>query len=119
VKGFRELNVWRKAHLLTLEIYRVTAGFPRDERFGLTGQLRRSCSSIPANLAEGSGRIGSAEFARFCSIAMGSASELEYHLLLARDLGLITEAIHHDLAQRAIEVKRMLTSLRQKLTTDD
>jgi four helix bundle protein len=117
VQGFRELNVWRKAHLLTLEIYRVTAGFPREERFGLTGQLRRSCSSIPANLAEGSGRIGSAELARFCSIAMGSASELEYHLLLAKDLKLMTETAYEELLQQTIEVKRMLTSLRQKLTT--
>jgi four helix bundle protein len=94
VQDFHELKVWRKAHLLTLEIYRITAGFPREERFGLTGQLRRSCSSIPSNLAEGCGRNGSAEFARFCSIAMGSASELEYHLLLAKDLKLITETAY-------------------------
>jgi four helix bundle protein len=119
VQDFHELKVWRKAHLLTVEIYRMTAAFPREERFGLTGQLRRSCSSIPANLAEGCGRNGSAEFARFCSIAMGSASELEYHLLLAKDLQLITETAYQELVHRTVEIKRMLTSLRQKLTTEN
>jgi four helix bundle protein len=119
VQDFHELKVWRKAHLLTVEIYRLTAGFPREERFGLTGQLRRSCSSVPANLAEGCGRNGSAEFARFCSIAMGSASELEYHLLLAKDLKLITETAYQELVHRTVEIKRMLTSLRQKLTTEN
>jgi len=71
MKGFRELEVWKKAHKLTLEAYRVTAGFPKEERFGLTGQLRRSSASIPANLAEGRGRTGRSELARFCAIAMG------------------------------------------------
>ena len=89
MKDFHELKVWQKAHQLTLAVYRMTATFPREELYGLTTQLRRSCSSIPANLAEGCGRNGDAEFARFCCIAMGSASELEYHLLLARDLNLI------------------------------
>jgi four helix bundle protein len=89
MQDFRELQVWRKAHRLTLAVYRATAGFPREELYGLTGQIRRSCSSIPANLAEGCGRSGDSDFARFCSIAIGSASELEYHLLLAKDLHLI------------------------------
>ena len=83
VKDFHELKVWQKAHQLTLAVYRITAAFPREERYGLTSQLRRACSSIAANLAEGCGRNGDAEFARFCSMAMGSASETEYHLLLA------------------------------------
>jgi four helix bundle protein len=82
VKDFHELKVWLKAHELTLAVYRVTAAFPREEGNGLISQLRRACSSVAANLAEGCGRNGDAEFARFCSIAMGSASELEYHLLL-------------------------------------
>ena len=88
MKDFRELQVWRKAHELTLAVYQITASFPREELYGLTAQLRRAGSSIAANLAEGCGRNGDAELARFCSIAMGSASELEYHLLLARDLKL-------------------------------
>ncbi|MCC7154522.1 MAG: four helix bundle protein [Bryobacterales bacterium] len=116
MKDFRELQVWQKAHQLTLAVYQVTAGFPREERYGLTSQIRRSCSSIPANVAEGCGRRGDAEFARFCSIAMGSASELEYHLLLSRDLKLIKPADHVELAQRTIEVKRMLSVLMQKLS---
>src|ERR1017187_11021165 len=89
-----QLKVWQKAHQLTLAVYQITAPFPRSELYGLTSQLRRSCASIPANLAEGCGRNGDAELARFCSIAMGSASELEYHLLLARDLKLIEAADH-------------------------
>jgi four helix bundle protein len=89
VKDFRELKVWQKAHQLTLAIYKVSAPFPHEELFGLSSQLRRSCASIAANLAEGCGRKGDAELARFCSIAMGSASELQYHLLLGKDLGLI------------------------------
>ena len=89
MKDFRQLKVWEKAHHLTLEIYRATASFPRAETYGLTSQIRRASSSICANLAEGCGRGGDAELARFCGIARGSASELEYHLLLARDLHLL------------------------------
>ena len=118
MKDFHELKVWQKSHRLTLEVYRITATFPRSELYGLTSQLRRSCASIPANLAEGCGRNGDAEFARFCSIAMGSASELEYHLLLARDLKLIPPKDHDELAQRAVELKRMLAGLLQKLKAD-
>jgi four helix bundle protein len=112
-KDFRELKVWQKAHLLTLAVYRLTAGFPRDEVYGLTAQLRRSSASISANLAEGCGRSGDAELAHFCSIAMGSASELDYHLLLARDLKLLEARDYTDLAERTSEVKRMLTGLRK------
>jgi four helix bundle protein len=118
VRDFRELKVWQKAHQLTLAIYRLTGSFPREELYGLTTQLRRSSSSVPANLAEGCGRHGDAEFARFCSIAAGSASELEYHLLLAKDLGLIQPGAHEELAERTTEVKRMLTALVQKLNAD-
>ena len=118
MKDFRQLQVWQKAHELTLAVYRLTATFPRHELYGLTTQLRRSASSIPANLAEGCGRTGDAELARFCSIAMGSASELDYHLLLARDLKLINVTNYAQLAQQTTEVKRMLTGLIQKLTAD-
>lgn len=97
MKDFHELKVWQKAHQLTLAVYQVTAAFPREELYGLTSQLRRCSSSTPANLAEGCGRDGDAEFARFCSIAMGSASELEYHLLLAKDRKLIQPHEHTEL----------------------
>lgn len=115
MKDFRDLRVWQRAHALTLSVYRVTATFPRDERFGLTSQLRRAASSVAANIAEGCGRIGDAEFARYCSIAMGSASEVDYHLLLAKDLELIHSNDYDEMAKRAAELKRMLNVLLQKL----
>jgi len=118
VKDFRELKVWQKAHEVTLLVYRATAAFPREELYGLTSQLRRASASIAANLAEGCGRSGDAEFARFCSMAMGSASELECHLLLAKDLKLIKPVDYEELAPRATELKRMLTALIQKLNAD-
>ncbi len=118
VKDFRDLQVWQKAHQLTLSVYRLTASFPRDEQYGLTTQLRRASSSIAANLAEGCGRNGDAELARFCSIAMGSASELEYHVLLAGDLKLLNATDYATLARDTSEVKRMLAGLIQKLTAD-
>jgi four helix bundle protein len=111
VKDFRELNVWQKAHELALVVYQVTASFPREELYGLTTQMRRAGTSIAANLAEGCGRTGDAELSRFCSIALGSASELQYFLLLARDLQLLQAGDHDRLA----EVKRMLTGFLQKL----
>ena len=118
MKDFRQLKVWEKAHLLTLEIYRLSASFPRPETYGLTSQVRRASSSICANLAEGCGRDGDAELARFCSIARGSASELEYHLLLARDLNLLPDSDYNRLAKETTEIKRMLTGLMQKLTAE-
>src|SRR5580658_8955046 len=99
MKDFRELRVWQRAHTLTLSVYRLTTGFPTEERYGLSSQMRRASSSIAANLAEGCGRTGDAEFARYCSIAMGSASELDYHLLLAKDLGLIPSGDYSELAK--------------------
>jgi len=118
VKDFHELKVWQKAHELTLSVYRVTKDFPREELYGLTSQIRRASASIAANLAEGCGRNGDAEFARYCSIAMGSASDVEYHLLLARDLKLLKPGEYEELAPRATELKRMLTALLQKLNAD-
>jgi len=91
VKDFRKQKVWQKAHDLALEVYRVTEAFPKREVFGLTSQIRRAGVSIPANIAEGCGQDTDADFARFLQIAMGSASELEYHLLLAHDLGFVSD----------------------------
>jgi len=115
MQDFRNLEVAQIAHALTLAVYRETARFPDEERFGLTSQLRRSSSSIGANLAEGCGRGTDADFARFVQIAMGSASEVEYHLMLSRDLNFMDEPIHDELAEEAQRVKRMLTSLLKKL----
>jgi four helix bundle protein len=115
VKDFKDLRVWTKAHSLTLGIYKATRGFPREELFGLTSQMRRSASSIGANIAEGSGRRSDGELTRFLHIARGSAAELEYHLLLARDLELLSDITHSLLVKQTDEVQRMLTSLIQQV----
>lgn len=116
MKNFRELKVWEKSHQLTLDVYRVTRRFPKEELYGLTSQLRRAVASIAANIAEGCGRGGEAEFARFLQIAAGSASEVEYHLLLATDLELIPRTEYEKLNSQIVEVKRMLASLIQKVS---
>lgn len=110
--------VWQKAHALTLEVYRATRQFPADELYGLTSQLRRSCASIGANIAEGCGRSGDAELARFLQIAMGSASEVEHHLLLAHDLSFLPQETYSQLDGKICEIKRMLTAFIQKLRKD-
>ena len=111
MQDFRNLVVWQKAHAFTLNVYRWTKFFPDDERFGLISQLRRSAASIPANLAEACGRGGGRDFGRFVQIALGSAAEAEYHVLLSQDLGYLAKS-DSDVALDAIqEVKRMLTSL--------
>jgi four helix bundle protein len=116
MRDFRQLKVWKKAHDLTPAVYKATRDYPKEEIFGLTSQIRRSCESIPANIAEGCGRSGSAELARFLNIALGSTSELEYHLLLSRDLNLLDATTYEPLAAGTVELKRMLTSLVQKLS---
>ena len=115
MQDFRDLKVWQKAHQLTLATYRATARFPADELYGMTSQMRRAAASIPANIAEGCCRSGDVEFARFLQIAMGSASELDYHCLLARDLELSGSETCNQLAGNVGEVKRMLASLIRKL----
>jgi four helix bundle protein len=111
MQDFRSLQVWGKGHQLTLAVYQATAAFPKEELYGLTSQIRRACASIPANIAEGCGRSGKAELGRFLQVSMGSASELEYHLLLAHDLGFLGETKYQGLHAQAVELKRMLSSL--------
>jgi four helix bundle protein len=118
MRDFRSLKVWRKGHELTLAVYKATRGFPKEETFGLTSQIRRSSESIPANIAEGCGRNGGADFNRFLLIAMGSASELEYHLLLSHDLQLLNDAQYAQLSTEVTEVKRMLTAFIRKLKAE-
>ena len=118
MKDFRKLLAWDKAHQLTLAIYHVTATLPREETYGLVSQMRRAASSIPSNIAEGCGRDGDAELSRFCVMARGSASELEYQLLLSRDLKLIQSQEYEQLTQQTVEIKRMLTVLVQKLNAE-
>ena len=114
MQDFRQLKVWQKAHELTMAVYRATARFPREELFGLTSQIRRSSVSIPANIAEGCGRVTHNDFSRFLTIAMGSASELEYHLLLSNDLRHLDKSKFEELVARTTEVKRMLAGLIKK-----
>ena len=118
MKSFRDLMVWEKAHALTLASYRCTAEFPKQEIYGLVSQIRRCSASITANIAEGCGKRGNAEFQRFLHIATGSASELEYHFLLAKDLGFLSRRIHRSSIRSTVEVKRMLAGLIKKVEAD-
>ena len=115
MQDFKKLNVWEKAHQLTVEVYQATAAFPKDEQFGLTSQIRRASSSIPANIAEGCGREGSVEFGRFLQIAMGSAYELEYHVLLAHELNYLNDANYEEINSQISEVRKMLKAFKDKL----
>ena len=110
MQDFRNLKVWQRAHALTLSVYEATGAFPKEEVYGLTSQIRRAASSIPANIAEGCGRDGDAEFKRFLQIAMGSATELDYHLVLAHDLNFLDAATYRELAAGVTDVKRMLAA---------
>jgi four helix bundle protein len=119
VGDYRKLLVWERSHRLTLEVYGATSRFPKDELFGLTSQVLRSAASIPANIAEGCGRNGDVELARYITIAMGSANELDYHLLLARDLGYLSPPHYDQLSLETQGIAKMLagfiTRLREPL----
>ena len=115
MRDFRELEVWRKSHRLTLEVYRASAEFPKTEIYGLTSQMRRAAASIGANIAEGAGKYSSAELMRFLQIASGSASELENHLILARDLGFLESGKQRGLERDVQDVKMMITRFVQHL----
>ena len=112
---FRNLRVWQRAHQLTLEVYGETRAFPKEERYRLTNQLRRAAASVPANIAEGCGRNGNAELARFLTIAKGSASELDYLLLLAHDLGYLKPPRYEQLAADVHGISRMLANFVDRL----
>jgi four helix bundle protein len=118
MRNFRNLKIWEKSHNLTLTIYKFTSSFPKEELYGLTSQMRRSSSSIPSNIAEGCGRNSQPQFARFLNIAFGSASELEYQLILSKDLGFIDEEAFDSLLDKVTEIKRMLTSLLKQVQSD-
>ena len=106
MKDFRDLKVWEKAHELALDCYSKTATFPKHEIFGIVSQIRRAGSSIRANIAEGCGRGGNGEFQRFLQMAMGSASELENHLLLARDLLFLSHENHGQIEVKVSKPRR-------------
>jgi len=115
MRDFRQLRVWEASHRLALEIYLLTKDFPKEELFSLTNQIRRSAYSIPSNIAEGCGRNGNKEYARFLQISMGSAYELDYQLLLSRDLGYINPSIYTGVNDKIISVKQQLAVLLRKV----
>lgn len=115
MKDFKTLKVWEKAHALTLAIYKATAGFPKQEMYGLTSQIQGAAVSIPANIAEGCGKDSDAELKRYFLISMGSASELEYLLILAHDLGYLPENAFQSMTTDLVEIRKMLNAFIQKL----
>lgn len=119
MKNYRSLHVWQFSHGIALEVYRATKSFPKDELFGLTGQMRRAAVSIPANLAEGCGRDGDAELKRFVTIALGSACELDYHVLLATDLGYLTPANAYSLGRDIHRLRAQLGAPSLSGSNDD
>ncbi len=111
MRNYRDLEVWKISHKLTLVLYEASRKFPKEEMFGLTSQLRRAAISIGANLAEGCGRRTTPEFARFLRIAMGSASELDYHLLLCRDFDFVSREFYERSSRELVRVRKMLFAL--------
>ncbi|PAU95251.1 diversity-generating retroelement protein bAvd family protein [Aliifodinibius salipaludis] len=118
MKNFRNLKIWEKSHSLTLDIYKFTSSYPKEELYGLISQMRRSSASIPSNIAEGCGRNTQPQLARFLNIAFGSASELEYQLILSKDLEFIDKKTFKILLKKVTEIKRMLASLLKKVQAD-
>jgi four helix bundle protein len=118
MRDFRKVKAWEKAHELTIHIYQISRKFPDHEKYGLSSQIRRASASIPMNIAEGCGRGSVIELRRFMEIAMGSASEVEYQLLLARDLQYLESQIYAELSNRVTEIKRMLSAFVKKLRAD-
>ena len=118
MRDFKEVKAWQKSHEFVLKIYRQTRSFPKAEIYGITSQLRRSSVSIPTNIAEGCGRNSDPDFSRFLEIAFSSASEVEYLLILSRDLELLHETMVNDLKEQIIEIKKMLGAFIVKLRAD-
>jgi four helix bundle protein len=115
IKSFQELEVWRKAHLLVLQTYRVTDGFPDRERYGIISQVRRSAASIPANIAEGFGRRTTKELLQFLANANGSLEETRYFLILSRDLGYLAKERYEELETECTSVAQMIAALGRSL----
>jgi four helix bundle protein len=115
MRDFRQLRVWEDAHSLTLTIYQITQNFPKEELFALTSQMRRASSSVPTNIAEGCGRETSKDYAHFLQIAVGSSFELDYQILLAKDLNYIDEKKYLELNDKVDKIKRQLAILIKKV----
>ncbi|MBG6131947.1 four helix bundle protein [Aquimarina sp. EL_43] len=111
MRDFKELKVWKESHKLCLLIYELTKRFPDDERFGIISQLRRASTSVPTNISEGCGHDSNKEFARFLRIASGSISEVEYLLILSKDLGYLEKEQANDLLNKVVFIRKMLFNL--------
>lgn len=113
--NWRNLEVWRKSHLLTKQVYLLSKDFPKEEKFGLTSQIQRAAYSVPVNIVEGQARRTTKEFLNFLNIARGSLEELRYLLILCQDIGYISKEISEDVESRACEVSCMLNALMKSL----
>ena len=116
---FRDLKVWKKSHQLTLQVYKATEAFPKEEKYRLVDQLCRAASSVPANIAEGTGRKTLKEYVQFACNARGSVEEMKYHLILAKDLGYLSAEVFDKLQEGYNEVGRMLNGLINSLRKKD
>lgn len=119
IKTYRDLLIWQKSVVLVTEVYKTTRNFPKDEIYGLSGQIRRSAISIPSNIAEGYGRNSNSDYVRFLRIAMGSLYELQTQLDISLNLGYVTTDSRGELFESSREVERMLSSLMRKLENKD
>ena len=117
MRDFHKLVILEKSHQLTLDIYKLTQQFPKEELFGLTSQIRRAISSVPTNIAEGCGRATNKDFAHFLQISIGSACEVEYQLLLAHDLNYITDEDYNRLNDEIVSVRKMIHKYQSGLKT--
>jgi four helix bundle protein len=115
MRDFKKYSVWELGHEITLDIYNTTAKFPKEELYGITNQMRRAAYSIPANIVEGCGRESDAEFKRFLTISQGSASELEYFIILSKDLGYLTADSFEIIIDKVNKVRRSVFNLISKL----
>lgn len=115
MRNFLNLEMWKKSHHLALEIYKITKTFPKEEIFGLTSQMRRSSSSIPTNIAEGAGRNSNRQFVYFLQIASGSCSEIQYQLILSKDLSYISKDVFNELHSETVEIRKMIYHYSSKL----
>lgn len=115
MRDFRKLIIWQRSHQLTLAVYRISKSFPKEEIFGLTSQMRRAVSSIPTNIAEGCGRASNKDFAHFLQIAIGSATEVEYQLLLAHDINYINDDDYQALTDETVVVRKMIIKYQSEL----
>lgn len=118
MRDFKKLEIWTLAHELTLDIYKASTTFPKEELFGLTSQIRRSVASVPTNIAEGCGRNSKADTAHFIQIAIGSLCETEYHIILAHDLKYMSEPNYTKIIDKLNTLRRMMISFNNLLRND-